>query len=189
MKKAVTAAVAALGLVLAGPALGHVGVSPAVVQAGKAQEFTLTVPTEKEGVTTTRIELTPHQDFSIFSFEDAPGWKREELARGSGEERKIVRVTWSGGSVPTEHLAVFRFIGSAESAKDYPVHVRQTYSDGEVVDWTGPEDSDTPAPVVEAVSSFGGDSGSTLSIVALVVAGIGVLLAVAGLVTRGRPLA
>jgi len=65
--------------------------------------------------------------------------------------------------------------------------VRQTYSNGKVVDWSGAESSDTPAPRVEAVSSFGGSS-STLTIVALVVGAIGVLLGIVALATRGRPL-
>jgi uncharacterized protein YcnI len=190
MSKALTlAAVAALALVLAGAAFAHAGLSPAVVKAKAGQEFTLTVPTEEEGVTTTQVELTAPDGLSIFSFEDSPGWTREEVAEGSGEERKITKVTWSGGSVPTEHVAVFRFVGSVDSAKDYAVKVRQTYSNGEVIDWSGPESSDTPAPVVEGVSSFGGDSSSMLTIVALIVGGLGVLLAIAGLATRGRPLA
>jgi hypothetical protein len=67
--------------------------------------------------------------------------------------------------------------------------VRQTYSNGKVVDWTGTESSDTPAPQIEGVSDLGGSSSSTLSITALVVAGIAVLLAIVGLVTRGRPVA
>jgi hypothetical protein len=68
--------------------------------------------------------------------------------------------------------------------------VRQTYSDGSVVDWTGPEDSDSPAPVVEAESSIGGGGSSVLAIVALVVAGVAVVVAGVGLVggRSGRPL-
>jgi hypothetical protein len=67
--------------------------------------------------------------------------------------------------------------------------VRQTYSDGSVVDWTGPESGDTPAPVVEAVSSFGGGT-STLEIVAIVLAGIALAVALVGLFVRsGRPVA
>jgi uncharacterized protein YcnI len=178
---------AAFALVLVASAYGHAGLSPGAVLTNHGQEFTLTVPTEKEGLTT-EVELTAPDGFSIFGFEDSPGWKREEVSEGSGEERKIVKVTWSGGSVPTEHYAVFRFIGSLDSAKTYAVDVRQTYSDGSVVDWSGPEGSDEPAPTVEGVSDLGGSSSSTLAIVALVVGGIGVVLAVLGLATRGRPL-
>src|SRR5215211_8661255 len=50
--------------------------------------------------------------------------------------------------------------------------VRRVYSDGEVEDWSGPEGSEHPAAFVEGVSSFGGDSSSTLTVVALVVGGI-----------------
>jgi Domain of unkown function (DUF1775) len=100
----------------------------------------------------------------------------------------IQKVTWTGGKVPTDEDSVFRFNGLLDSSKNYTVKVRQTYSSGKVVDWSGPESSDTPAPTVEGVSSIGGGSTSTLTIVALVVGGIGVLLAILGLVTRGRPL-
>jgi hypothetical protein len=101
----------------------------------------------------------------------------------------IQKVTWSGGKVPTEEDAVFQFIATADSSKTYTFNVRQTYSNGKVVDWSGPESSDTPAPTVEAKSSLGGSS-STLSIIALVVGGIGVLLGLVALFgNRGRTLA
>jgi uncharacterized protein YcnI len=185
----VAAAAAALALVIADAAFAHAIVSPPVAQAKVAQQFTLSVPTEEEDATTTTIELTVPSGFSIDSFEAEPGWERTEQATGSGEEKTIQKVTWSGGKVPTDEDAVFRFNGSLDSSKTYTFTVRQTYSNGKVVDWSGSESSDTPAPVVEAVSSLGGSSSSTLTIVALIVGGIGVLLAIVGLTTKGRPLA
>ena len=184
----VAAAAAALALVLADAAFAHAIMSPPVAKAKVAQQFTLSVPTEEEGATTTTIELTVPSGFSIDSFEAEPGWKRAEQATGSGETKTIQKVTWSGGNVPTDEDAVFRFNGSADSSKTYTFKVRQTYSNGKVVDWTGSESSDTPAPTIETVSSLGGSS-STLSIVALIVGGIGVLLGIVGLATRGRPIA
>src|SRR3954452_11023701 len=182
------AGAAVLTLVLAGVASAHAVMSPPVAKSKAAQQFTLSVPTEEEGATTTEIELTVPDGFAIDSFEPSPGWKREEAATGSGEERVIQHVTWSGGKVPTDEDAVFRFNGGADSDKTYTFHVRQTYSNGKVVDWSGSESSDTPAPTIEAVSSFGGSS-SPLTIVALIVGGIGVLLGIVGLATRGRPIA
>lgn len=183
------AAAAAVMLVLASPAFAHAILSPPVAQAKIDQQFTLSVPTEEDGATTSEVELTVPDGLAIDSFEPAPGWQRSEQASGSGEERVIRKVTWSGGKVPAGEDAVFRFDGSLDGARTYEVAVRQTYSNGKVVDWSGPEGSDTPAPRIEGVSSLGGGSGSTLSIVALIVGGIGVLLAVVGLATRGRPLA
>jgi uncharacterized protein YcnI len=183
------AAAAAVTLVFASPAFAHAILSPPVAKANVDQQFTLSVPTEEEGATTTEIELTVPDGLSVDSFEPTPGWRRSEEASGSGEERVIRRVTWSGGKVPTDEDAVFRFNGSLDSSRTYEVAVRQTYSNGEVVDWSGSESSDTPAPRIEGVSDLGGGGSSMLSIIALIVAGIAVVLAVVGLVTRGRPVA
>ena len=185
----VVAAVVTGALALAGEAYAHATLSPPVAKSKVLQQFTLSVPTEKGGLKTTEVELTVPSGFSIDSFEPEPGWKRSEQATGSGEERTIQKVTWSGGSVATDEDAVFRFNGNLDSNKTYTFTVRQTYSDGSVVDWSGPESSDTPAPRIDAVSDLGGGSATTLTIVALVVGGVGVLLGIAGLAARGRPVA
>jgi len=153
------------------------------------QQFTLAVPTEEEDATTTEVELTVPDGFAIDSFEPSPGWKRSEEATGSGEEKVIQKVTWSGGNVPTGEDSVFRFSATLDSSKTYTLAVRQTYSDGKVVDWTGSESSDTPAPRVEAVSSLGGGGTTLLTIIALIVGIVGVVLGLAALLTRGRTLA
>ena len=134
-------------LVTAAAASAHAIVSPAVALDKKLQQFTLSVPTEKEGLTTTEIELTVPSGFAIDSFEPAPaGWKQQVQSTGSGEDTIVQKVTWTGGHVPTDEDAVFRFNASTSGAKTYTFDVRQTYSDGSVVEWTGPETSDTPAP-------------------------------------------
>jgi hypothetical protein len=63
--------------------------------------------------------------------------------------------------------------------------VRQTYSNGSVVDWSGSESSDSPAPTIEAKSSLGGGATSTLAIVALAVGIFAAVLAVVALLARG----
>jgi uncharacterized protein YcnI len=171
----------AAALVLAGSAAAHAHVSPSVGLSNADQVFTVSVPTEKEGLTTTGIELTPPSGFEIDAFLDAPGWRREVHTTGSGEDTEITGVTWSGGAVPHDDAAIFQFIGSAESAQSYAFKVRQTYSDGTVVDWAGPESSDTPAPVVELKSSLGGGGSDTLAIVAIVLGAVALLVAVLGL--------
>lgn len=183
-------AVLAGALVWAGGAFAHAIVSPPVAKAKALQQFTLSVPTEKEGATTTKIVLTVPSGFAIDSFEPAPsGWKQETESTGSGESAVVQKVTWTGGSVPTGEDSVFRFNASTSGAKTYAFDVQQTYSDGSVVDWSGPEGSDNPAPSVEAVSSFAGGGSSTLAIVAIAVAGVAALLGLAGLVGGRRPLA
>jgi uncharacterized protein YcnI len=162
-----------------------------VVEPSTLQVFTLSVPTEREDRLTTKIELTVPKGFAIDSFAPVRGWRRKVSSTGSGEDAVVNKVTWSGGSVPTEEDAVFQFNATATAAQTYTFQVRQTYDDGNVVDWSGPESSDTPAPQVEARDSLGGSGTPTLAIVALVTAGLAVLLAAVALVAgRGeRPIA
>ena len=186
MKRPVVFALVVVGsLVVTAAASAHAHVSPSIVPASESQVFTLAVPTEKEDASTTGVELTPPDGFSIDSFIPSPGWKRAVQKTGSGEDAVITKITWTGGDVPTDEDAAFSFLGNTDSSKTYTFGVRQTYSDGSVVDWTGPESSDTPAPTIEAksASSFGGGGGSsTLAIVALIVGAIGVMLGIVALV-------
>jgi uncharacterized protein YcnI len=173
-------------LVAAASAFAHAIVSPPVAVEKKLQQFTLSVPTEEEGATTTSIELTVPAGFGIDSFEPAPaGWKQEVQATGSGESTVVQKVIWTGGSTPTDEDAVFRFNASTSGAKTYVFDVRQTYSNGKVVEWSGSESSDTPAPTVEAVSSLGGGGSSTIALVAVALGALALVLSVAGLLVRG----
>jgi uncharacterized protein YcnI len=187
MKRAVVLGVIAglTALTFTASAFAHAEVSPKVAVAKELQLFTLAVPTEKENATTTTIEMTPPKGFAIDSFVPATGWKRTVQQSGSGDAAQITRVTWSGGSVPTEEDASFSFLASTSGSGSYTFDVKQTYSDGSIVDWSGPESSDSPAPVVKAVSSFGGGGTSTLTWVALVLGAVGLVLGGIALFARG----
>ena len=184
--------VAAVALVVAAAASAHAIMSPAVAKANALQQFTLSVPTEKEGLTTTKVELTVPPSFEIDSFEPPPaGWTQQTQSKGSGEEAVVQQVTWSGGHTPTGQDSVFRVNASIPKSGTVTFVVRQTYSDGSVVDWNGPESSDAPAPTVESKSSFGGGT-STLEIVAVILGGLALVIAIVALVTGrggGRSLA
>ena len=177
-------------LTLAGPAFAHAIVSPPVAETTALQQFTLSVPTEKEGATTIRIVLTVPQGFAVDSYEPEPGWTRTVKATGSGEDAVVNTITWSGGKVPTDEDSVFRMNASIRSAQTLVFKVLQYYSDGSVVDWSGSESSDTPAPTVRAVSDLGGGgSTDTLTIVALVLGAAALLVAVGGIFAGRRPVA
>jgi uncharacterized protein YcnI len=191
----VLALASAIFLVAAAQASAHAVISPPTAEKGTLQVFTLSVPTEKENATTTKIELDVASGFAIDSFAPPPtGWKQSVQAKGSGEEAVVQKVTWTGGKTPTGQDSVFMFNASAPKSQDYNFRVIQTYSDGSVVDWSGPESSDTPAPVVKAVDSLeGGGSSSTLAVIAVIVAALALVLGIVALVGgRGgdrRPIA
>jgi uncharacterized protein YcnI len=180
---------AAVGLTAAASAFAHARVSPPVALAKVGQLFSLAVPTEKEGATTTKVVLTLPSGFSIDSFVPTDGWKRVVQQTGSGDSAVIQKVTWTGGAVPTGEDSTFSFLAEPQSSKTYTFGVEQTYSDGSIVDWSGSESSDTPAATIEAKSSLGGGGSSTLAIVAIVVGAVGILLGGFALISKsGRQL-
>jgi uncharacterized protein YcnI len=182
----------AVGLLLPTAALAHARVSPAVSVSGKLQLYSLAVPTEKAGLTTAKIVMTVPAGFGIDSFAPPPpGWTAQLQQSGSGNNAVITQVTWTGGKTPTGEDSLFQFLAQPASAKTYAFHVQQTYSDGSIVDWAGPESSDAPAPTIEVKDSLGGGGVSVLTIVALIIGALG--LAAGGFAllggSRGRSLA
>jgi uncharacterized protein YcnI len=190
---------AALGIVglalLPALASAHARVSPAVSLSGQLQYFTLAVPTEKSGASTSTVTLSVPAGFSIDSFAPSPGWRRSLKQSGSGDNAVVQQVTWSGGHVPTGEDAVFSFLAQPAMPGTVRFTITQTYTDGSIVEWNGPESSAAPAPTIEAVSSFGGAGGggsSTLDVIAIVVSVVAILAAGVALAERrgsGRPLA
>ena len=183
---------AAAALVGAGEASAHARVSPAVSVAKQLQLYSLAVPTEKAGAATTTVTLTVPAGFSIDSFAPSPGWRRSLQETGTGDSAVVQKVTWTGGKVPTGEDSVFQFLAQPAASGTYTFEVEQTYSDGSVVEWNGPESAEDPAPAIEVKSSLGGGGTSTLALIALVVAALALVVAGAALLARGaggRPLA
>jgi uncharacterized protein YcnI len=175
----------ALALVTAAAASAHARISPPVSLANTLQLYSLAVPTEKEGATTTKIVLIVPKGFSIDSFVPAPGWHRVLQQTGSGEDAVIQKVTWTGGSVPTEEDSLFQFLGQPAKSGTYTFQVEQTYSDNSIVEWKDAESGEDPAPAIDAKSSLGGGGTPLLTIVALVVGAVGILVGGVALVSGG----
>jgi uncharacterized protein len=185
-------AVAAVALVAPAVASAHARVSPAVSLSNKLQLYSLAVPTEKSGLTTSTIVMTVPAGFGIDSFVPAPpGWHMTVAQTGSGDSAVVTKVTWTGGHTPTGDDSLFQFLAQPSTSKTYTFQVEQTYSDGSIVNWAGPESSAAPAPTIDAVSSIGGGGTSLITILALILGALGLLaggFALAG-GSRGRSLA
>ena len=154
--------------------------------AGKLQLYSLAVPTEKAGLTTSKIVMTVPSGFGIDSFvPPPPGWHQSVQQTGSGDSAVVTKVTWTGGTTPTGEDSLFQFLAQPASAKTYTFQVQQTYSDGSIVDWAGSESSAAPAPTIEAKSSLGGGGVSVVTIIALVFGVLGLLAGGFALLSTG----
>ena len=198
-RRVIAPAAVALSAGLLFPALAgaHARVSPAVSVSGKLQLYSLAVPTEKSGLATTRLVMTVPAGFGIDSFVPVTAPWRVQLAQsGSGNNAVITQVTLTGGHTPTGQDTLFQFLAQPASAKTYTFHVEQTYSDGSIVNWAGPESSDAPAPTIDVKDSLGGGGVSVVTIIALIVGVLGLLAGGFALIgggssgsSKGRPLA
>jgi uncharacterized protein YcnI len=185
----------------------HAIVQPSASRPADLQRYTLTVPNERNAPTNyVRLEVPDGIDF--FLVESKPGW-RTTVDKRNG---RVVAVVFDGGLIRPDYYETFRFIAKNPVVEGTIAwNVQQRYRNGEVVDWTGPPGSDTPASrtriaesaiPVDTVDVQNGSqtsptvtanaSGATghdelalvLSITALILAAGGVAVTV----LRGRPL-
>jgi periplasmic copper chaperone A len=186
----VPALVAAAWLALPALAQAHARVSPAVSLSGQLQLYSLAVPTEKSAVSTTKVMLTVPTGFGIDSFVPPPaGWHQQVAQTGAGDNAVVTRVTWSGGHTPTGEDSLFQFLAQPAGTGTYTFTVTQTYSDGSIVTWNGPQSAESAAPTIEVRSSLGGGGSPLLSIIAIVIGALGLAAGGFALVARhGREL-
>ena len=140
-----------LMLATAGVAWAHVVVSPEEVPADSFQVLTVRVPTEKD-IPTTEVRVEVPEGFTVSRVQPVPGWDYE-LEEDGGVVRAI---TWSGGELGATEFQGFAIQArTPEETGEYAWRAFQTYEDGSVVEWIGPEDAEErgeePASVVEVV--------------------------------------
>ncbi len=121
----------------------HVTVWPRTASHGAYERYVVRVPNEKD-VATTRVEIRFPAEVRISSFLDVPGWKLEVVTDSAG---KITGAVWTG-NLPPKRFVEFPFVAvnPKEGARVvWPAF--QTYEGNQIVEWTGPEGSKTPASV------------------------------------------
>ncbi len=168
----------ALALLVPGTIRAHAVVHPAVAPPGAYQRYVLTVPNERD-VATTRVEIRFPAAVTVVSFADVPGWELEVMT----DDGRIAGAAWTG-TLPPRRFAEFLFI-AVNPKQEAPIAwpVTQTYAGGEVVEWAGPEDSDTPASVTRVTAGGGWPSSAWIASGALLLA----LLALGVALRPGKP--
>ncbi|MEA2452125.1 MAG: hypothetical protein QOG04_835 [Actinomycetota bacterium] len=138
-------------------AQAHVTIQPNEAPAGAFFRFVIRVPNERD-VPTTQIKVEFPENLIFTSFQPKEGWTRTVKMKkldepieafGSEIDEVVGSVTFSGGSIGAGEFDEFGFsVRVPEEEGDLVFKAIQTYEGGEVVEWTGAEDAETPAPHV-----------------------------------------
>jgi uncharacterized protein YcnI len=122
-------------------ASAHSIVLPSASRPADFQQYTVTVPTERD-VPTVEIDLKIPEGIGFLIVEEAPGWKTQVIRRND----RIDEIRWTGSEIPPDYYASFRFIARNPVAEgEITWRIVQRYKGGEAVRWIGGPDSDEPA--------------------------------------------
>ena len=158
----------AAGAIAPSVASAHVTVWPRSAARGAFERYVVRVPNERN-VPTTRVEIHFPAEVRISSFLEVAGWQLQVLTDSAG---KITGAVWTG-SLPAKRFIEFPFIGVNPKEGDRVVFAAtQTYDGGEVVQWSGPEGSKTPAsvttlterPATGSATASGGATGASTAL-------------------------
>jgi periplasmic copper chaperone A len=223
--RAVAAVMTVVALALPAAASAHVTIQPNTAAAGGFTRVDVRVPNERDDAGTTQVRVQLPPGFTSASYEPRPGWKvttkkvklDQPIKTEDGFEidEGIGEITWTGDGKQGV-IAPGQFVDFGMSLKmpdgnagdKLTFKALQTYDDGDVVRWIGPEDADEPAPTVTltaAADEAGGhgapggsapgstsapasdDEGSDgLAIAALIVGALALLAALAALFANRR---
>lgn len=172
-----TIAIACMATALTAPPLAeaHVTLQPDEVPASGFTRLDVRVPNERDNASTTKVAVKFPPGFVFASYEAVPGWavdvKKRKLAKpitehGEQITEEIDTITWTGSGPKGEiGPGQFQDFGLSLGMPDRPGRALtfkslQTYDNGEVVRWIGPEDDDEPAPRVTLTAPDGGHGAS-----------------------------
>lgn len=134
----------AIGIVslfcLASPVFAHVIVHPSQIGIATVQEFTLTMPNEKN-IPTVALKLVLPPGLADVIPNETPGWTVSTQTKNN----HVTEIDWTNGNLPVGQRVDFLFQAQVPPT---PTILKwkayQTYSDGEVVSWDQAPASDNP---------------------------------------------
>ena len=173
---------ALLATTFIGTASAHVKVSPATAGVAAYQEFTVSVPVERD-IPTTGIRLVIPSGLEYVTPNMKPGWTITTKKDGD----VVSEITWSKGQIIPGLRDTFVFSAKTPATQGSLMwKAYQTYQDGTVVAWdadpNGIEESDTKGPysvtaIEDDLTQSDGGSSKGMSVAALALATISLVLA------------
>ena len=174
------AVAAIVALALPAAATAHVTIQPNTAPAGGFTRVDVRVPNERDDAGTTQVRVQLPPGFTSASYEPRPGWtvtmKKVKLDQpiktedGFEIDEGIGEITWKGdgkqGVIAPGEFVDFGLslkMPDGEAGDTLTFKALQTYDDGEVVRWIGPEDAEEPAPTVTLTAAAGESGGHGVS--------------------------
>ena len=164
----------AAALALPAAAYAHVTLQPSTAPADGFTRLDVRVPNERDDAATVKVDVQLPPGFAFVSYEPRPGWKVTvqrakaeqpiEVEGGFEVDEEVRQITWEGGRIGPGEFVDFGLslrMPKGEAADKLTFKALQTYDDGDVVRWIGPDDADEPAPIVTLTgASSGGGHGA-----------------------------
>jgi periplasmic copper chaperone A len=167
--RTVAAAVVAAALALPAAASAHVTLQPSTAPADGFTRLDVRVPNERDDAATVKVDVQLPPGFAFVSYEPRPGWKVTvqrakaeqpiEVEGGFEVDEEVRQITWQGGRIGPGEFVDFGLslrMPKGEAGDKLTFKALQTYEDGDVVRWIGPEDADEPAPIVTLTDAASG---------------------------------
>jgi uncharacterized protein YcnI len=142
-------------------AFAHAVVFPKRADPGAYEKYVIRVPNERDQPTT-RVEIHFPASVRVVSFADVPGWT---LQLQLDSAQRIIGAAWTGRLAPQRFVEFPLVAVNPKTATQIVWPVIQTYGDGQVVEWSGPEGSEKPASVttIGALAAAGAPGGAPWS--------------------------
>ena len=160
-------------------ASAHVSAQPAEFTQGGRATFAFRVPNERDNAGTTKIEVTLPKDTPLTSVRTRPltGWKAEVVkgkldkpvtVAGKEVTEAFTSITWTaepGTKIGiNEYQEFYVALGTLPEKDTLLLPTKQTYENGEVVDWSQAPGADGkepehPAPALKLAPKKAGDDG------------------------------
>lgn len=121
-------------------------VSSGSVPKDTPQKLVFNVPEEKgPDIHNTKVVFAVPAGFRVSGCDQKPKW--DCTVAGASGGRTAVTFTRTAGNEKDEQFGFG--VHTPGQAGDYPIPTNQSYSDNSTVRWSGPPDSETPAPVLK----------------------------------------
>lgn len=132
-----------LVLATANTTFAHVTVKPGEVATATYQVFTVNVPNEKT-IPTVSVKVIVPENITGVTPTHKSGWKISTEKERSGEDARVISITWSAGKITDGFRDEFTFSAKTpDEAAEIKWKAYQTYSDGTVVAWDKEEEGDS----------------------------------------------